>query len=702
MSGNNGREMPAQKRRRVMAVADGFETQKPQPAGPKAPVQVPQFSSAFNEKRPQSAQTRTVSKPKFDPRTDFVTSKPVSRSSVNSKSNLKQLPVPRLQVISSNDSNEKQSASTSRLQPPPDPRTLTTVGSSSGITSQLRRLQPPAPLPAKPISIKHGGSLKALPAPTAFSLSETPMDTTSVRSISTTEIALATDLSTDNGAAELAHIFLRDQHPDIAVSNQHLHSDWTLGGFAARSSELSFQFHTSLVLWQKEMELQLASLSPSHLNPDLRLRIVKIIDVPPGLKSSSPRKPRPTSAAVSTGAALCRILAAVSSKPHLKDSMREKQQHVVVLSFPTIAPPRLRGRDGIYVRNPEDFIVGHQVCVWEPWHEVSLLPQAHGSVSHSNAAAVSEEVTTLVAAPFPSLPSTYPQSSPQVADENIQTSDLALLCSRFVPQVNTMTEIHIQETSQTTPRVKKAPTKADIPVPFSYIASDDGTDENLLILLHGLGGYNLGRQLKLPQTAVLALRAPEQVPFLYEDAFQWYTSFDGLGDLIERPNPTSALDLMEKVVQSLIERCGWQSRRIHLFGFAQGGTVALELGIRWWKKHATSLNTAEPPSNTTDGSLGSIVSVSGPLLSYPTLSVKNSTPVLIVHNPSPAETALPAGAINDLKKAYVNIIEKTSKMAGMPSSKAGWQPIMEFWSTHLGRRQMGGLYEVMSGMTPVT
>ncbi|KAG6861819.1 hypothetical protein C0995_011701 [Termitomyces sp. Mi166 len=286
-----------------------------------------------------------------------------------------------------------------------------------------------------------------------------------------------------------------------------------------------------------------------------------------------------------------------------------------------------------------------------------------------------------------------------------------------------VSEIHLQETFHSS-RVKKVPTKADISVPFSYLASDDGTDENLLILLHGLGmrlvsyvsstlnqAYlgdthlpfsNLGRQLKLPQTAVLALRAPEQVPFLYEDAFQWYTSFDGLGELIERPNPTPGLDLLEKVVKHLIDGCGWPSHRIHLFGFAQGGSVATEFGIKWWKMHRASQTPADSPPSTTNGTLGSIVSISGPLLSYPTLSVKNPTPIFIVHNLFSSEAALPADAIADLKKGYASVTEKTSKEPGMPSSRAGWRPIMEFWSTHLGRRQVDGLYEVMSGATPVS
>ncbi len=37
------------------------------------------------------------------------------------------------------------------------------------------------------------------------------------------------------------------------------------------------------------------------------------------------------------------------------------------------------------------------------------------------------------------------------------------------------------------------------------------------------------------------------------------------------------------------------------------------------------------------------------------------------------------------------------KGEGMPSSREEMKPLMRFWSEHLGRRQVEGLYEVMSG-----
>jgi hypothetical protein len=50
-------------------------------------------------------------------------------------------------------------------------------------------------------------------------------------------------------------------------------------------------------------------------------------------------------------------------------------------------------------------------------------------------------------------------------------------------------DIHLRENpvDNSSPRVKQPPQIGKIPVPFFYAPSDDGTDENILILLHGLG-----------------------------------------------------------------------------------------------------------------------------------------------------------------------------------------------------------------------
>ena len=52
-----------------------------------------------------------------------------------------------------------------------------------------------------------------------------------------------------------------------------------------------------------------------------------------------------------------------------------------------------------------------------------------------------------------------------------------------------VSDIHIREFEEDlpSPRTKEPPLTTSVPIPFSYIPSEDGTDENLLILLHGLG-----------------------------------------------------------------------------------------------------------------------------------------------------------------------------------------------------------------------
>jgi hypothetical protein len=55
------------------------------------------------------------------------------------------------------------------------------------------------------------------------------------------------------------------------------------------------------------------------------------------------------------------------------------------------------------------------------------------------------------------------------------------------PSARMSTDIHLHEQSDSRPRTKIAPKPSSIPTPFFYLPSEDGTDENLLILLHGLG-----------------------------------------------------------------------------------------------------------------------------------------------------------------------------------------------------------------------
>lgn len=175
-------------------------------------------------------------------------------------------------------------------------------------------------------------------------------------------------------------------------------------------------------------------------------------------------------------------------------------------------------------------------------------------------------------------------------------------------------------------------------------------------------------------------------------------SFDPLGELLDRPNPTPALELLRKVLDHLIQECHWLPQRIHFFGFAQGGSVAAETGLQWWRSEIEKQKQSD--GQHIPQPLGTVVTISGPLLSYPTLTQPCTTPLLVFHRPLPAETALPNGAVTALKKAYSHFVEAYMPGEGMPRSKQEWEPIMRFWSERLGKRHMDGLYEVMSSITP--
>ncbi|GAA5853730.1 hypothetical protein JCM8547_007426 [Rhodosporidiobolus lusitaniae] len=233
---------------------------------------------------------------------------------------------------------------------------------------------------------------------------------------------------------------------------------------------------------------------------------------------------------------------------------------------------------------------------------------------------------------------------------------------------------------------------------FGYSPSRDGVDSNLLILLHGLGDthqpfFQLGQSLNLPQTAVLALQAPERVPLLEEEAWQWWDSFDQLGELIQNPNPSATLHLLTKLIEYLTaplpssdspsssssssaksppagSGCGWLPSQIHLFGFQQGGSLAGEFALSWARSRPSSPH------------LGSIVAVTAPLLSHPTtLSSKAQTKVALVYRKTTLEETMVGAA--SWKKGFENVkeirLEGGRGREGMPRGMEEWREIMRFW-----------------------
>ncbi|KAF8199969.1 hypothetical protein K438DRAFT_1966307 [Mycena galopus ATCC 62051] len=241
---------------------------------------------------------------------------------------------------------------------------------------------PPPPGPSAPVaSSSKLIPLRPPPPPASAAL---PSDRT-MRTISTTLLARATDLFTDNGASELASILLHDQHPDIqspsiddvderrgimmSPEKGGGKEKFVRSGLAARAAALYDRSHASLSLWEAETSHSLLAASARRgLNPDMRLRILHILHVPSPVSHPSSKLSTP-------GVALCHLQTA---PPESFSSLHHRPKAAVcavLFSFSSLAPPPRPHSPApaqLAIRNPEDFAEGKEVCVWKPWQVVAL------------------------------------------------------------------------------------------------------------------------------------------------------------------------------------------------------------------------------------------------------------------------------------------------------------------------------------------
>ncbi|KAF9168893.1 hypothetical protein BGX21_010744 [Mortierella sp. AD011] len=276
-----------------------------------------------------------------------------------------------------------------------------------------------------------------------------------------------------------------------------------------------------------------------------------------------------------------------------------------------------------------------------------------------------------------------------------------------LPDPNKVLNVHPVSSSPSTPSSnRKVPPKASSTVlKFEYKPSQDGVDENLVIFFHGLGDkmnpnfVRLASTLQLPNTATCCIQAPTPVPYLEEEGWQWFPSFNNLtGELLGPDSPERMLQVKQLVRPELVKflshcksHCGYDERKISLFGFSQGGEIALDLAA------FGGFN------------LRSVISIAGYMMEEsqnndPALKKLNTRVMIMQGDKDDVRSVKEA---KDKFKYIQRIFGKANSEHmvvegmghGMPTGEHGWRPMMEFFAQNLdsgstGVEHMSDIFEV--------
>ncbi|KAH8663930.1 Alpha/Beta hydrolase protein [Xylariales sp. PMI_506] len=232
------------------------------------------------------------------------------------------------------------------------------------------------------------------------------------------------------------------------------------------------------------------------------------------------------------------------------------------------------------------------------------------------------------------------------------------------------------------------------------------TTTSILILFHGLGDSEssftaFAKNIALPGVLAISIRGVSPLPpalLGLSDSeasrptrhFHWgddLTLSPNTGDLESDPGFTKSWVLiMDKVIgETLIEKCGWETRDIMLFGFGQGGSLALGLASKLREGlRVVDITEGDRQKDTT---FKGAISIGGPLPAsmIPTSSSrqKSRTPILICHGRS--SDSIDEEAMELLNEEFADVREVKWKKPddGMPQNREEMLPVMQFFADRL-------------------
>lgn len=233
------------------------------------------------------------------------------------------------------------------------------------------------------------------------------------------------------------------------------------------------------------------------------------------------------------------------------------------------------------------------------------------------------------------------------------------------------------------------------------------TTTAILILFHGLGDSEapfttFAKNINLPGVLSIAVRGIAPLPTALlgsytvevpESITNYHWGDDlalspSTGDLDPDPGFSKAESLvMGKLIrETLVEKCGWDTNDILLFGFGQGGSLALGLASRI-RQGERVVDVTEGNGAATGTTFKGAVSIGGPLPTsmIPTLSAreKSRTPVLVCYGTM--SEYVDEDVMEVLRKEFVDVREVKWKKSDddMPKNRDEMLPIMQFFAERL-------------------